>query len=205
MDNFKPSIFKRRKDFHGLQLIGMTGPPLPYVDFPDDFHLIAPYFSNNQTYDMTNLVHGVYIDVLRALEHKFNFTTKLYMRKDQKWGIPSTHPNGTVIIPPGILQHLNNGSAEFIVAGLTIIIQRLVVVDYLPIISSGYGAIYIPTADDVEGFDFKAFLVPFNGEIWLAICVTAVVIAILGYISEWIYSKNPPVYLKNVTLKIDAK
>ena len=116
------------------------------------------------------------------------------MRKDQKWGIPSTLSNGTVVIPPGMLQHLNDGSAEFIVTSLTILIQRLKVVDYLPIISSEYGAIFIPAKDDVEEFDFKAFLVPFSGEIWLAICLTASVIAILGYISEWIYSKNPPVY-----------
>ena len=55
IDNFNPSIFKRRKNFHGIQLIGMTGREIPQVDYPDDFHLIAPYFPNNQTYDMTNL------------------------------------------------------------------------------------------------------------------------------------------------------
>ena len=171
----------------------MTGGHLPQVDYPDDFHQVAPYFSNNETYEMTNLVHGVYIDVLHALEHKFNFTTKLYMRKDKKWGIPSIFSNGTVVIPPGILQHLDDGSAEFIVAALSIIIERLIVVDYLPVLNSGYGAIFIPMSDDEEGFDFKAFLVPFTGEIWLVICVTALLISILGYISEWIYSKNPPV------------
>ena len=171
----------------------MTGGHLPQVDYPDDFHQVAPYFSNNQTYEMTNLVHGVYIDVLHALEHKFNFTTKLYMRKDKKWGIPSILSNGTVVIPPGVLQHLDNGSAEFIVAALSIIIERLIVVDYLPVLNSGYGAIFIPMSDDEEGFDFKAFLVPFTGEIWLVICVTALLISMLGYISEWIYSKNPPV------------
>ena len=47
---------------------------------------------------MTNIVDGIYIDMLNSMEKVLNFSTKLYKRKDGQWTPPKTLPNGTIIL-----------------------------------------------------------------------------------------------------------
>ena len=86
---FPLSMIERRDDFQGVTFIGMTDLEGPWVIIPDDFEIKATFFPGNQTYDVTGIVSGVYIDILHSVEALLNFTTKLYLRKDRKWGIPS--------------------------------------------------------------------------------------------------------------------
>ena len=70
----------------------------PFVDIAENWPTIASYLPNNQTYDVTNIVKGSGVDLLHSLENLLNFTTRLYKRKDGKWGMPKTLPNGTTIL-----------------------------------------------------------------------------------------------------------
>ena len=81
------------------------------------------YFSNNETYGVTNSIHGTFIDVLQFLQNSFNFTTKLYKRKDGQWGNPVISPNGTVQIG-GMLLNLYDHSAEFLWAPYSFLPER---------------------------------------------------------------------------------
>ena len=55
----------------------------------------APYFSSNDTYEVTNFVKGIYYEVLQFLQIKLNFTTTLYRRGDGIWGTINQHENGS--------------------------------------------------------------------------------------------------------------
>ena len=77
---------------------GLTEIEEPAIHFPHDFVSNATYFPNNDTYDMTNIVDGIYIDMLNSMEKVLNFSTKLYKRKDGQWTPPKTLPNGTIIL-----------------------------------------------------------------------------------------------------------
>ena len=89
-NDFKTSFVKRRGNFHGIELNGMVELEPPMVYYPNDFTNKAKFFSNNDTYDMTNVVSGYFIDILHSLEKHYNFTTKLFKRKDGQWGMPKT-------------------------------------------------------------------------------------------------------------------
>ena len=63
----------------------------------NDIHK-APYFPANKTYDVTSLTQGPYYEILKQMEKKLNFTTRLYKRKKRGWGIPIQYPNGTIYV-----------------------------------------------------------------------------------------------------------
>jgi hypothetical protein len=67
----------RRSNFQGIQLIAMTEKEASNGRLPDNFEDTSTYFKNNDTYDVTNIVTGLYIDVLKMLEESLNFSTKL--------------------------------------------------------------------------------------------------------------------------------
>lgn len=93
--DFNSMLVERRSNFHGIQLNAMVELEPHMIYFPSDFASKVKYFSNNQTYDMTNIVEGVLIDVLHLLEKKYNFSTQLYKRKDGEWGLAELLHNGT--------------------------------------------------------------------------------------------------------------
>ena len=117
-DNF----MKRRNDFHGLELVGLT-------EESQYSHLTnltkAKYFPSNDTYDVTNHIHGSYYEILQDLETRLNFTTKLYKRKIKGWGAPILYSNGSIkSINDGVVKDLMLGKADLIMAGLTILYSR---------------------------------------------------------------------------------
>ena len=104
---------KRRSDFYGVELVAMT----------DQWHGTkignlenAIYDPLSDRYDVTNLVTGVFYDILKNLEETLNFTTKLYKRKNGGWGLPQIYQNGSIELSPGMLSDLMHGSADLIVA-----------------------------------------------------------------------------------------
>ena len=144
---------------------------------------------------MTELVNGgIYINVLRALEKKFNFTTKLYFRKDNLWGVPYKLSNGTLVIPEGTIKDLAEGIVDIIATDVAILPTRLLVIDYLPSITEEYVGIFIPLDDDVEGFDWTVYYVPFSSELWFTIFIAALVMAIFLYIMEWLENQSVSIF-----------
>ena len=95
--DFHSLLVKRRGNFHGIQIKAMVEYEPPMIDHPLDFASKVTYFSNNQTYLMTNICKGVFIDVLNLLQERYNFSTELYKRKDGAWGVSEQLPNGTYI------------------------------------------------------------------------------------------------------------
>ena len=52
-------------------------------------HENAPFFKSNDTYDVTNHVFGGSgYEIWKSLQSDLNFTSKLYKRKEAKYGIP---------------------------------------------------------------------------------------------------------------------
>ena len=83
---------------HTLLFKGLTEIEEPAIHFPHDFVSNATYFPNNDTYDMTNIVDGIYIDMLNSMEKVLNFSTKLYKRKDGQWTPPKNLSDGTIVL-----------------------------------------------------------------------------------------------------------
>ena len=161
------------------------------VNMPSNFMETATYFPQNETYDVTELVNGgIYIDVLHTLEKQYNFTTKLYVRKDGLWGVPHKLLNGTLVIPEGMVKDLVEGSVDLIATSLAKLETRLLVIDYLPILTEEYAAIFIPLGDGVEGLDWTVYHGPFSIALWFTIFTTALVMTIFLYIMEWLKHKS---------------
>ena len=182
----------RRGNFHGIELTGsmthMKGDPGHYPN-------LVTFFPNNDTYDITKLAntpkHNVkFYDILelkiwKILESKFNFTSKLFMRKDMKIGSPHISSNGSTVIGEGVFQNLVEGSADFVCGAFTMLPVRLQFVDFLPASWSAYDAIFVQNEDTFEEIDWKVFFVPFAIEVWIAIVIKCLVFIILVSIIEY--------------------
>ena len=186
LDQQISSFDKRRRNFHGVQLNGMMEFQKPFIYFSDDFVSKVDYFSNNQTYDMTNIVSGVYIEVLHSLEKVLNFSTKLYMRKDRKWGMPQKLLNGTTILDGMLKSVVEDDSIDFIWSSFSMLPSRFPFVDFLPPLSKEYVGIFIPNQDSVEKIQYNLFLEPFSMNVWVAILVTDMVIGCLIFAIQWL-------------------
>ena len=191
-DCYVPSLIRRRGNFYGMQIIGMTEYEPPMIYFPRDFDKKVAYFPNNKTYDITYIVNGYFMDALHSLEKKYNFTMKLYKRKDAGWGMPQTLSNGS-IVATGMLQNINDGSAEFIWAPMAIKLERTLIVDFLPIMDRATAAIYIPATGNFTDIDWTIFTAPFTKQLWQGLFISSALIAICFYLMECILSSDRPV------------
>jgi hypothetical protein len=160
------NAIKRRSDFHGVELVALT----------DQWNGIeignlenAIYDPIRDRYEVTNLVTGAFYNILKNLEKSLNFTTKLYKRKDGRWGLPQIHQNGSVEMSPGMVSDLMYGSADLIVTGLTILYERQYVIDFLQPIFPEEGGIFIKTQSLENEFDFEAFVKPLEKLTWFTI------------------------------------
>ena len=187
-DKYISSVEKRRTNFQGIQLHGMVADQRPSINFPKDFTSKVNYFSKNQTYDMTNVVDGVYINVLHSLESLLNFSTKLYLRKDEKWGIPKVLQNGTVMLDGMIKSIVEEHPVDFIWTCLSVLPARTPYVDYLPALTHEYGGIFIPKQSSMEEVQYYLFLEPLTLKLWVTILITDLCIVGFIFIIQWFYS-----------------
>ena len=97
--NFVHSFTERRGNFQGLHLKAMIELEPPNTKFPVDFKSKVQYFPENDTYDMTDVVSGYFIDTLNSLKETFNFSMIYYKRGDGAFGVPYQLSNGTTIYP----------------------------------------------------------------------------------------------------------
>ena len=188
--NFNPSFIKRRGNFHGSQLTAVTEGLFSLTQLPNDFKSKAIFFPNNQTYDVTDIIEGSSIDLLHSLEKLFNFSTRLYKRKDGKWGLSEKLENGT-FIPTGMLENLNDGSADFGWASFSMAEGRLRHVDYLPIITNYYASVFIPKKSETPDIDWQLYFRSFSRELWGTLLSTAFIFAVFIYIMEWKVLQRP--------------
>ena len=171
-----PGFEKRRSNFFGLQLNGMIEFESPYVIFPNNFTSKVQYFKNNNTYDMTNVADGIFINILHSLEKSLNFSTKLYLRRDRKWGMPLTFPNGSFVLDGMIKSLVEVDAIDFIWTSLDIVPERIPYVDFLPAMAYDHGAIFIQDHEKMYQIQFSLFLEPLTLKLWIAILLADLLI-----------------------------
>ena len=191
--NISSSYIKRRSNFHGIQFKAMVDFQEPNVnEFAKDLEKFAPFYAKNDTFDVTDVASGVYIDVLRSIQTSLNFSTKLYKRKDGEWGVPKMLANGSYTFY-GMLQSLMDQEIDFIWASFSMTPERQDFVEFLQPLDQNYGAIFIPLQDRLETIDWHAYLGPFSNHVWLTIIGASVMLTLTKLSINWLHSKTKPV------------
>ena len=178
---------KRRNNFHRIELKGMVEIYAPNVVLPQDFPKTAKYFPSNETYDVTNLVTGTYIELLHLMEIKLNFTTKLYLRKDRVWGVPKQFPNGTIEYP-GMIGNIIDESADFIWATIVRNVERNPYLEFLPTLNTFHGVIYLPKLQETS--DWIVYFAPFTESLWIGITISGTIMAMSLCFIETVHCKK---------------
>ena len=162
-ESIEQNIMKRRQNFHGSKLIALTAEG-DYIKIDNIENAI--YFPSNKTYDVTGLVRGSFFDIWTTLQNNLNFTTNIYSRMDNKFGVPIQHSNGSISVPDGIIKDGMDGLADILLTGLAILYNRYLVIDYLVPLDSYPTGIYVNKYSIQESHDFEVFLMPFDKWTW---------------------------------------
>ena len=175
-ESIEQNFLKRRQNFHGSKLIALT------IEFNGFIRIDnlknVPYFPSNGTYDVTGLVKGSFFDIWMILQKNLNFTTKIYSKMNNKWGVPTQHPNGSIILQDGIIKDAVDGTADILLAPLSIMYNRYLVIDYLVPLHSGLTGIFVNKESIHENFDFRVFYEPFDKWTWTILISTSVIVTI---------------------------
>ena len=198
--NVEKTFLKRRRNFKGIVLNAMTEISAPYVVLDSNLELL-PY--NNQMYNVTHKVNGIYISILKMLEENLNFTTNFYKREDGAWGIPKIE-NGEIVLD-GMLENLDKNEAELIVASFDVIHQRFNVVDYLQPITDALVGIYIKDEHIYEHFDFESYLSPLRQMSWVSLTIYSAFMSVLVYILLKIIKKKQKNNMVGSPKKINSR
>ena len=173
-ESIEQNIMKRRQNFHGSKLIALAG---EYGDWLKIENLKnAPYFPSNETYDVTGLVAGSTFDIWTILQNKLNFTTRIYSRMDNKWGVPIQHPNGSISVPDGIIKDSMDSLADILLAPLSVLYNRYLVIDYMVPLDSKLTGIFVNSIQ--ESHDFEVFYKPFDKWTWSALISSSLIATI---------------------------
>ena len=93
------------------------------------------------------------------------------------------YQNGSMEISPGMVSDLMSGSADLIVASLTMMYERDLVIDFLQPIYPEDAGIFIKKELLQNEFDFEVFVQPFGKFIWFTIlfttCVTSLLVVLI--------------------------
>ena len=192
-ESIEQNFLKRRQNFHGFELIALT---LEYGNYIQIENLKnAPYFPSNETYHVTGLVKGSLFEVWTILQNNLNFTTKIYSRMDNKWGIPIQHRNGSISVPDGIIKNSMDSSADILLAPLTITYQRHLVIDYLVPLYSLATGIYIDKDSIQDSLDFVVFYKPFDKWTWTTLTLSSLIVAISIFLTSKVLNQGNLDYL----------
>ena len=156
------NFLKRRQNFHGLKLIALALERNLKIDNRTN----APYFPSNETYDVTGLVQGSFFDIWRTLQTNLNFTTKIYSRMNDNYGVPIQHSNGSISVPNGIIKDGMDGLADILLAELIVMYDRYLAIDYLVPYDSYPNGIFVNKDSIQQSFDFEVFYKPFDKWTW---------------------------------------
>ena len=115
--------------FLGMHFIFGTLEQAPYTMFTNDSYKLN-YFPENETYEVTNHIQGIFPAALDSMSRALNFTYSVYTRKDGVWGSPKKLDNGTVIFP-GVFGDLMEGKIDMVVTSYAIKLERKEYIDFL--------------------------------------------------------------------------
>ena len=172
----KQIFVDRRHNLHGLELIALAVESTTSMKIGNLKN--APYFYSNQTYDVTDIIQGKYFEILTILQNNLNFTTKIYSRMDDKWGVPNLHPNGSISVPDGIIKDGMDGSADILLARLAMMSERYLAIDYLFPLKSHSNGIFVNKDSMKESLDFEVFQKPFDKWTWTTLVLSSLIVTI---------------------------
>ena len=153
-ESIEQNFMKRRQNFHGSKLIALTAEG-DYIKIDNIENAI--YFPSNKTYDVTGLVRGSFFDIWTTLQNNLNFTTNIYSRMDNKFGVPIQHSNGSISVPDGIIKDGMDGLADILLARLAIMYERYLAIDYLVPLENLANGIFVNKDSIQESHDFEVF------------------------------------------------
>ena len=165
----------RRKDFQGKHFVAMTEEQAPYIQFKANFMKDAKYFQENSTYEVTNYMTGVILELIQEIMRFHNATIAFYKRKDGIWG---SLKNGSM---NGMFINLLHGNANIIAASMGRTLDRDQHADFLPPIDIDRDAIFIKASGKQEShFSWAVVLLkPLCSEVWFLILVQSIGLAVL--------------------------
>ena len=188
-ESVQQNFLQRRHNFYGPKLIALVGEVGNYITI--EKLKSAPYFPSNLTYDVTGLVQGPIFDIWMTLQNKLNFTTKMYTRKDKKWGVPIQHPNGSISVPDGTIKDVMVGSVDTFLTSLAITYNRYLVIDYLVPLVCFPNGIFIKLDSIQESLDFEVFQKPFDKWTWMTLISSSLIVTIsIVLISKALNTRN---------------
>ena len=142
------SIFDRRKDFHGYQFEAVTLPDPPVTT----------------VHDGEKLRIGGYLGKVwhRILETHMNFSTRIIISPDGKWG--ARDENGTW---NGMIQALQSKEAQLALTGLIILKSRSEVVDFSPSLLEANIGMFVKFPERESSW--TTFIQPFDHYVWFTL------------------------------------
>ena len=157
-ESIEQNFLKRRHNFHGSKLIALTvGSGRGNIQIENRKN--ATYFASNKTYDVTGSVQGSLLDIWMLLQNNLNFTTRIYSRMDDKWGVPIQHPNGSISVPDGIIKDGMDGLADILLNRLVIMHERSLVIGFLVPLTSYLNGIFVKKDSMKEDLSPKKILI----------------------------------------------
>ena len=184
--NVNPNFIKRRSDLHGIILKGMVEFSGLNMNANSSYRQMAPYFPNNQTYQVNDFTYGLFHDILEILQDGLNFTTILYKHKNVNWGSVRPQPNGS-FEGTGIVGDLFFKRADIVVASLHNRIDRALFIDFLPPCQIFNAELYIPNSNR-ESIEFEIFIAPFTYYVWITLWLSGIIFAIIKLFLMNVYS-----------------
>ena len=189
MKELNTQFERRRGNFHGTELIGLTEQFSTFVTLPYQFEEFVKYHEENDTFEITDIVQGSYIEILKYAENHLNFSSKLFKRRDGLYGFPKQFPNGTIVFS-GMLKSLVEGSVDFSWAAFAMTTERSSFIDYLSSTLSLSAAIYIPRNKVGEDVDWYVYLGPFSSYLWITILILVIVMTLVTILIEKSHGKR---------------
>lgn len=151
-----------------------------------------PYFMLRSTpnkQEGNDQYEGYAVDVIHELSKIVGFRYIFKEVEDGKYGVKTTHPNGTVTWN-GIIGEIVNNVADLAIVDLTITSQREEAVDFtLPFMNTGISILFKKPTNKVT--TLFSFLSPFSVDVWVyVLCAysgVSLILFIVGRISpyEW--------------------
>ena len=193
--DYTHSMEKRRGNFYGLQIKTATDKKGLGISDLADYSNQIKFFPNNNTYDVTNMNFTFDHDqlplkILKWMEVKLNFTAQLFLRKDDRLGLPKVS-NGSIFLEHGLFQDMFEGSYDFLLCKNLMMLREMEQFGtFLPPMYSIHDAIYIPVRDSGEDLDMNVFFSPFSTKLWFAMLLKCIIFSMFVFVIEWSHNYN---------------
>ena len=176
-ESIEQNFLKRRCNLHGSKLTALTVTGRGnYIRIENSKN--ATYFASNKTYDVTGSVQGSIFDIWMLLQNNLNFTTRIYSRLDDKYGVPIQHPNGSISVSDGIIKDGMDGLADILLNRIVIMDKRCLVIDFLVPLNSYSNGIFVKKDSMKESLDFQVFQKPLEKWTWTAMISSSLIITV---------------------------